>query len=105
MRYSRPLLGRFFKFIAIGALVGIVFSIVFIALPMVGVLFILNAFNIGWTLPWVPSMPLIMTVGALAGAVFAAVLFIKDRYIPYVEEVPDFEADAEEPGADPYDRE
>ena len=100
MRYSRQLLGRFFKFIAVGALVGIVFSILFIALPMAGVLFILSAFDIGWTLPWVPSMPLIMAVGAAAGSVFAAALFIKDRYIPYVEEVPDFEEDGDDSGPD-----
>ncbi|MZR29125.1 hypothetical protein [Sneathiella litorea] len=93
MRYSRQLLGRFFKLIAIGALVGIVFSILFIALPMAGVLFILSTLNIGWTLPWVPSAPLIMAIGAIAGGTFAAVLFIKDRYVPYVEEVPDFEDD------------
>ncbi|MDF2365877.1 hypothetical protein [Sneathiella sp.] len=100
MRYSRPLLGRFFKFIAVGALVGIVFSILFIALPMAGVLFTLSAFDIGWTLPWAPSMPQIMAVGAIAGGAFAAVLFIKDRYVPYVEEVPDFEGDDDDPGPD-----
>lgn len=104
MRYSRQLLGRFFKFIAVGALVGIVFSILFIALPMAAVLFTLSAFNIGWTLPWIPSAPVIMTVGAIAGAVFAAVLFIKDRYIPYVEEVPDFEEDGEDIPSDKQER-
>lgn len=100
MRYPRQLTGRFFKFIAVGALVGIVFSILFIALPMAGVLFILSAFDIGWTLPWVPSMPQIMAVGAIAGAAFAAALFIKDRYVPYVEEVPDFEGDDDDTGSD-----
>ncbi|MCC3303305.1 hypothetical protein [Sneathiella sp. HT1-7] len=100
MRYSRPLIGRFFKFVAVGALVGIVFSILVIALPMAGVLFILSAFDIGWTLPWVPSMPQIMAIGAIAGAAFAAALFIKDRYVPYVEEVPDFEGDDDDPGSD-----
>ncbi|WP_288904135.1 hypothetical protein [uncultured Sneathiella sp.] len=104
MRYSRPLLERFFKFIAIGILVGIVFSVIFIALPMAGVLFILSAFEIGWTLPWVPSMPLIMAVGAIAGGAFAAGLFIKDRYVPYVEEVPDFEEDGEDISNDRRDR-
>lgn len=83
---------------------GIVFSILFIALPMAGVLFILSAFNIGWTLPWIPSMPLIMTVGAIAGAVFATALFIKDRYIPYVEEVPDFEEEGDDFSNDRRDR-
>lgn len=83
---------------------GIVFSILFIALPMAGVLFILSAFDIGWTLPWIPSMPLIMTVGAIVGAVFAAALFIKDRYIPYVEEVPDFEEEGDDFSNDRRDR-
>lgn len=104
MRYSRQLLGRFFKLIAVGALVGIVFSILFIALPMAGVLFILSAFNIGWTLPWVPSAPLIMAIGAIVGGVFAAGLFIKDRYVPYVEEVPDFEEDADDISNDRRDK-
>ncbi|MFC4272352.1 hypothetical protein GQF03_13660 [Sneathiella chungangensis] len=49
-------------------------------------------------------MPLIMTVGAIAGAVFAAALFIKDRYIPYVEEVPDFEEEGDDFSNDRRDR-
>ncbi len=67
-------------------------------------LFLLITLYLGWYLQWFPSAPVLMTLGAIGGGVFSAVLFIKDRYIPYVEEVPDFEADAEEPGTDPYDR-
>ena len=80
LRYSRQTSEKFLKFVAIGALVGIVFSIIFVVLPAAALLFLLNTLDVGWNLQWIP-------------------------YIPYVEEVPDFEADAEEPGADPYDRE
>ncbi|MEX0583264.1 MAG: hypothetical protein WD185_06305 [Sneathiella sp.] len=103
MRFSRQIIERFFKFVAIGALVGIVFSIIFIVLPVAALLFLLNTLDMGWNLQWVPSAPILMMLGAGGGGLFAAALFIKDRYIPYVEEVPDFEADAEEPGRDPYD--
>ena len=100
MRFSRRFLASFFKFVTVGALVGIVFSILFIALPLVGLLFLLSILNNGWTLSWAPSAPVIMIIGAIGGGLFAAILFIKDRYIPYVEEVPDFEVDDDDPGAD-----
>ena len=105
LRYSRQTIEKFLKFVAIGALVGIVFSIIFIVLPTAALLFLLNTLDVSWNLRWVPSAPVLMTLGAIGGGLFSAALFIKDRYIPYVEEVPDFEADAEEPGVDPYDRE
>jgi|TARA_R110002094_G_scaffold77166_1_gene83780 hypothetical protein len=101
VRFSRELLGRFGKFVAVGALVGIVFSVIFVALPLAALLFVTSALDMGWSLPWVPSAPLILTAGAIAGAGFAAILFIKDRYVPYVEEVPDFEEEDEDPGPGP----
>ncbi|WP_339635448.1 hypothetical protein [uncultured Sneathiella sp.] len=104
MRFTRQTIEKFSKFVAIGALVGIVFSVIFIVLPAAALLFLLNTLDVGWNLQWVPSAPVLMTLGAVGGGLFSAALFIKDRYIPYVEEVPDFEADAEEPGTDPYDK-
>ncbi|MCF8465787.1 MAG: hypothetical protein K9G33_00140 [Sneathiella sp.] len=102
MRFPPHLIGKFFKFVAVGALVGIVFSILFIALPVAGLLFLISGLDLGWNLQWIPSAPAIMTFGAGGGGLFATILFIKDRYIPYVEQVPDFEADADEPDSNKH---
>ena len=93
MRLSPDLLARFVKFVVIGALVGIVFSVIFLALPLAGLLFLVAALDLGISLPWVPTAPTILAFGAIVGALFSAFLFIKDHYVPYVEDVPDFEKD------------
>ncbi|USG60824.1 hypothetical protein NBZ79_16820 [Sneathiella marina] len=102
MRFPPQQIARFFKFAAIGAMTGIVFSIIFLVLPAAGLLFAVNAFGLDWDMRWVPSVGMIMAMGAICGAIFAAGLFIKDQYRPYVEEVPDFEADAEDPDFDDF---
>lgn len=83
----------------VGAFVGIVFSIIFVALPAAGLLLAINSFSLGWNTGWVPTAPTIMALGALTGGLFSGGLFIKDQLIPYVEEVPDFE-DNDDPGTD-----
>jgi hypothetical protein len=102
VRFPPHLIAKFLKFAVIGALTGIVFSVVFFVLPAAGLLFAVNAFSLDWNMQWVPSVELIMGMGAFCGAVFAAGLFIKDQYTPYVEDVPDFEADAEKPDFDDF---
>ena len=102
MRFPPQLVAKFSKFAVIGALTGIVFSIVFFVLPTAGLLFAVNAFSLDWNMQWVPSVGVIMAMGAICGAIFAAGLFIKDQYTPYVEDVPDFEADAENPDFDEF---
>jgi predicted lysophospholipase L1 biosynthesis ABC-type transport system permease subunit len=98
------LIRKFVKAVAVGALTGIVFSILCVAFQGAGIILLISTLDLGWDLQWIPSVPVIMLLGALGGGLFSAVLFIKDRYIPYVEEVPDFEADAEDTSKDPFDR-
>ncbi|MEH6526092.1 MAG: hypothetical protein V7723_08450 [Sneathiella sp.] len=102
MRFPPQMIAKFFKFVGVGALTGIVFAVVFFVLPAAGLLFAVNAFALDWDMRWVPSVGMIMALGAFCGAIFAAVLFVKDQYTPYVEEVPDFEADAEDPDFDDF---
>jgi hypothetical protein len=86
----------FLKSCAFGALTGVVFAIGIIALPGVGIIFLISFYNIGWDLSWFPSAFTIAFAGAGLGGVIAGGLYIKDKYVPYVEAVPDFEADAED---------
>lgn len=96
MRFSPELLAQFFKSAALGALTGIVFSILFVALPGAALLFLVGGFNLNLDLSWFPSALTILTLGGVGGAVFAALLFIKDRYVPYVEQVQEFEDESDD---------
>ncbi|PHQ69794.1 MAG: hypothetical protein COB93_07160 [Sneathiella sp.] len=100
MRFSAHTIKKFLRSVAVGALTGIVISIVCVALPGAGIILLISTLDLGWDLQWIPSAPAIMALGALGGGLFAAALFIKDTYIPYVEVVPDFEADTEVPDPD-----
>ncbi|MFT6557833.1 hypothetical protein [Sneathiella sp.] len=97
MRFSPELVAQFSKSVGLGALTGIVLAIVFIAMPGAAILFVVGVFNLSWDLSWFPDAITVLVFGALAGGGFAGILFIKDRYIPYVEEVHDFEEDPDDP--------
>ncbi|MEH6405512.1 MAG: hypothetical protein V7750_19230 [Sneathiella sp.] len=91
MRFRPELTTQFLKSAAVGALTGVVFSILFVALPGAALLFLVGSFNLNLDLSWFPSALTILLLGGLGGAVFAAILFIKDHYIPYVEQLHEFE--------------
>lgn len=95
MRFRRQQTIRFLRSVAVGALVGIVFSILFVVLPSAGLIVLISSLDMGWDLQWIPSTPVLMGLGALVGGGFSAILFIKDQYVPYVEPVQDFEEDDE----------
>ncbi len=97
MRYTPEQFKQLAKSAILGAFTGIVFAVVGIALPGALALFLVGVFNLDWDLSWFPNASLILTTGAVLGAAFAAILFIKDPYIPYVEEVQDFEEDPDDP--------
>ncbi len=86
----------FVKSCAFGALTGVVFAIGLVALPGVALMFLIGFLNVAWDLAWFPSAFNIAFLGAGLGALIAGALYIKDKYVPYVEVVPDFEADAED---------
>jgi len=100
VRFPPHMIKKFLRAVAVGALTGIVFSIVCVALPGAGIILLISTLDLGWDLQWIPSAATIMAIGAFGGGLFAAILFIKDQYVPYVEVVPDFEADAEDPNSD-----
>jgi hypothetical protein len=83
----------FAKAVLVGALTGVVFGVVLLALPGAALLLLVGMMGLHWDLSWFPEVSSIMMLGGLFGAVFAAALFIKDRHIPYVEELQDFEED------------
>lgn len=97
MQRNSQILRSLAKTVLAGAFVGIVAAIIFLALPAAGLILIAGSFNLNWNLNWIPSAGSIMMAGGILGGLFAAGLFIKDRFTPYVEEVPDFESDAEDP--------
>jgi len=78
---------------SLGALTGIVFAIVFIGVPEALLLFASGYFQLLWDLSWLPGVETILLIGAIGGAGLAMILYIKDLYVPYVEEVHDFEED------------
>ncbi|OUR78783.1 hypothetical protein A9Q83_06140 [Alphaproteobacteria bacterium 46_93_T64] len=86
---------QFLKSAALGALTGIVFAVVLVALPGAALIFVVGVLELPWDLSWFPGIFTIMTLGGAAGAFFAVILFIKDRHVPYVEEVQDFEEESE----------
>lgn len=86
----------FLKSCAFGALTGVVFAIGAIALPGAAIIFLVSVYSLGWDMGWFPTAFQIAVAGAIAGGVISGALFIKDKYVPYVEAVPDFEADAED---------
>jgi len=77
-------------------LTGVVFSILFVALPGAAVLFLVGVLDLNLDLSWFPSALTILTVGGFLGALFTVILFVKDRYIPYVEQLQEFEEDSED---------
>ncbi len=83
----------FLKAVVVGILTGIVFGVVFLALPGAALLIVVGIMGWQWDLSWIPEVSTIMTIGGIVGAVFSALLFVKDKHIPYVEEVQDFEED------------
>ena len=97
MRFEPETVQQFAKSAATGALTGIVFAVVFVALPGALILFLVGTFGLDWDVSWFPDAVTILVAGAALGAFFAAFLFIKDQYIPYVEEVQDFEEDPDDP--------
>jgi len=97
VRFEPDLLKQFAKSVILGGFTGIVFAILLVALPGAALIFILGVLNVSWDLSWFPDAFTIIFFGGLAGGGFAAALFIKDRYIPYVEEVQDFEEDPDDP--------
>ena len=83
------------KSASVGALTGIVFAIVFLAVPGAVLLFVAGALHLAWDLSWIPGVMDVIIIGAVVGGVIATLLYIKDQYVPYVEEVQDFEEEAE----------
>ncbi|MBE7636420.1 hypothetical protein GUA87_06150 [Sneathiella sp. P13V-1] len=83
------------KSASVGALTGIVFAIVFLAVPGALLLFVAGTLDLAWDLSWIPDVMDVILIGAIAGGGLAIALFIKDQYVPYVEEVQDFEEEAE----------
>ena len=83
----------FLKAVVVGTLTGIVFGVVFLALPGAALLIAVGTMGWQWDLSWIPNVSTIMTIGGTIGGLFSALLFVKDRHIPYVEEVQDFEDD------------
>lgn len=86
---------QFFKSAIIGGLTGLVFAVVFLALPGAALIFVVAVLNVPWDLSWFPDVITIMAIGGGGGAVFAVGLYIKDRHVPYVEDVQDFEENDE----------
>ena len=86
----------FLKSCAFGALTGVVFAIGAVALPGAAFIFLASFYSLGWDLSWFPSAYQIAGAGAFGGALISGALFIKDQYVPYVEVVPDFEADGDD---------
>jgi len=78
---------------ALGALTGIVFAIVFIGLPEALLLFIAGSLQLPWDLSWLPDVQTVLLIGAVGGGSLSIILYIKDLYVPYVEDVQDFEED------------
>lgn len=83
------------KSASVGALTGIVFAIVFLAVPGALLLFVAGALDLTWDLSWIPGVMDVILIGAVSGGGLAIILYIKDQYVPYVEEVQDFEEEAE----------
>ncbi|WP_025899943.1 hypothetical protein [Sneathiella glossodoripedis] len=83
----------FAKAVIVGALTGVVFGVVLLALPGAALLLLVGVLGLHWDLSWIPQVSTIMVIGGLLGAAFAGALFIKDRHVPYVEDVQDFEED------------
>ncbi len=96
MKLTPEKITEFGKSAALGAFTGIVFSVIFVALPGALTLFAVGVMDINWDLSWFPDAITILSSGALIGAIIATILFIKDQHIPYVETVQDFEDDSEE---------
>ncbi|MBL4906470.1 MAG: hypothetical protein JKX94_03385 [Sneathiella sp.] len=96
MRFTSSQIGQISKSAALGAFTGIVFAIVCIALPGAALLFVVGVLDIDWDLSWFPEALTILGLGALIGAIFASILYIKDQIIPYVETVQEFEEDADD---------
>ena len=86
---------QFVKSAVLGAFTGLVFAVVFVALPGAALIFVVGVLDLPWDLSWFPDIIQIMGLGCLIGALFATFLFIKDRHIPYVEDVQDFEENGE----------
>jgi hypothetical protein len=99
--YRRTQIKPFLKSMGVGALTGIVFAVVFLAAPGALLLFVVGALALPWDLSWLPDIFTIMVLGGSLGAIFSAILFVKDRHVPYVEDVQDFEDDT---GDDPFVR-
>ena len=83
----------FIKAIAVGALTGVVFGVVLLALPGAALLLVVAIFGFHWDLSWIPEVSAIMALGGVLGGTVAGFLFNKDKHIPYVEEVQEFEDD------------
>ncbi|GLQ07945.1 hypothetical protein [Sneathiella chinensis] len=93
MRHSTERYIQFAKALLVGALTGVVGAVVLVALPGAALIMVVGALGLDWDLSWFPSVATLMALGALCGAGFAGILYIKDQYVPYVEKVPDFERD------------
>lgn len=96
MRFTSDQVAQFAKSAGLGALTGVVFSVICIALPGAALIFVVGVLDLDWDLSWFPDVKLILSLGVLFGAIFAAALFIKDQLVPYVEPVQDFEEDPED---------
>ncbi|MBL4741242.1 MAG: hypothetical protein JKY12_09620 [Sneathiella sp.] len=96
MRFKPEQTAPLIKSAAVGALTGVFFSILFVALPGAALIFLVGVFNLDLDLSWFPSVITILALGGGGGSIFAAALFIKDRYIPYVEQVQEFEDDSDD---------
>ncbi len=86
---------QLWKSASVGALTGIVFAIVFLAVPGAVLLFVAGTLQLVWDLSWIPGVMDVIIIGAVVGGIIATLLFIKDQYVPYVEDVQDFEEEAE----------
>ncbi|WP_206378106.1 hypothetical protein [Sneathiella limimaris] len=88
----------FLKTVVVGVLTGVVAGIVLLAIPGAGLLLLVGVLGLQWDLSWMPEVSTMMAIGGVCGGAFSAFLFIKDRHVPYVEEVQDFEIDEDPPG-------
>lgn len=93
MLANSKILLSFIKAVIVGTLTGVVFGIVLLALPGAALLLIVGIFEFHWNLSWIPEVSTIMVIGGALGAIIAGLLFIKDKHIPYVEDVQEFEDD------------
>jgi len=95
MRFPPDYLFPFIKAVLVGGLTGLVLGVMLLVLPSAIFLIVIGAMDVEWDLSWFPDVEFLMFLGIAVGAVYAGVLFIKDRHIPYVEDVPDFEEDSD----------